>query len=267
MSDELSPVDPPKPNSRGVDRRKLPKEARGPKLDNILPVTSGGSNYEFKLEPRCKVCQKGTEFLGMCNALLATGASYQDVLRTIDAVNRTYPPKLQVTYSSLRNHQKKHLPYDSYAIREIIEKRAGQQQKDFIAGTGTLLDPASYAEAMMIKGMQSLVHPATLVSPADGLAAAKTLYAITQNEEQDVNAVEAVGQLNRVIGAVRAVVPEEYWKAIVAYLNATEEGPIKAVEPAVTDVPVVDVPKIRDTDFDGFDPDGIVNDEKWGDDD
>ncbi len=229
-----------------VDRRKLRVDR--PSLNELMPVESGGKNFEFRLEPRCKVCSKGEDVVRTVNSLLATGSTYRDVLRAIESFNTVYPESKKITYSSLRTHQKRHMPFEAFAIREIVEKRAQQYQKDFIDGEGTLIAPATYAEVMMQKAFANLSSPDTTVTPFEGLAAARALHGFTKDEEGAIDVAIAMQQLNKIISAVRAEVPPEMWNAILQRLDGEQE---------VVDAEIVEVEEDFDPEVDVDDRDTL----------
>lgn len=213
-----------------VDRRKVRVDR--PSLAEILPVEAGGVNYEFKYEPRCRVCNAGDGVLELVNRLLATGATYADVTRAVEVFNRDRPANRQISYNSIRNHQKLHMPFESQAIRQILENRAKQAEKDFINGQGTILNPASYAEVVMQKSFEDIQKGISVVETRDGLAAAKMLHAITAGAESGLEASQALAQLNKIIEAVRAVVTPEQMDQIVQRLESTQSDEMEELEEA-----------------------------------
>lgn len=221
-----------------------------PRLPPELDVRVAGKEYQFKFEPRCKVCKAGDEIRTVINKLLVQGLTYQDVFNFVDtSYNKVLEKKDKISYSSIRTHQKLHLPFESAAIREIIERRAQQAQKDFIEGTETLITPATYAEVMMNRAFSSLVSPSAVVDPEAGLAAAKTLHSFIKDEEGTVDAAIALQQLNKIIMAVRTVCTEEQMSQILAILDGQQSIAGEVVEdfdPGVDD--------------DDFDPDDTEDD-------
>ena len=213
-----------------VDRRKLRVDR--PSLRELMPVEAGGKNYEFKWEPRCRVCSAGNDVLQLVNSLLANGATYRDVCRAVESLNGTLPKNKQLTYQSIRMHQKMHMPFEAAAIREIIEKRAQDAQKNFIEGEGTILTPAAYAEVMMVKAHMQLMDEDQKVYPSEGLAAAAALHRFVSDEQGSLDAAQAVSQLGKIIEAVRAICSPDQMKMI---LNILDGGEVPRIEQAGDD--------------------------------
>lgn len=242
-----------------VDRRTIRVDR--PTLNDLLPVEAGGNNYDFKYERRCRVCSAGTGVLELVNSLLASGSTYRDVLRALDVFNETKEKSRKISYSSIRNHQKRHMPFEAQAIRDIVERRAEKEQKDFVDGYGTIITPASYAEVMMQKGFESLVSGGAIITPREGLQAARTLHSFTRGEtEGQIDAATAIAQLNRIINAVKRVATGEQIEKIVALLE--EESFVDAIE---EEDRVVDAEEFDEDDIEEFDP-GLDEDDEDEDD-
>ena len=183
-------------------------------LNKFLPPSHGGNDSMVKHEPRCKVCKSPNNVLSLVNYLLATGATYADAVRTLEPINQTLAPKDQISYQSIRSHHQNHLPYETEAIRRVVEKRRRQ----------------AYAGVMMNKGFTSMVKDETVVTPVDGLKAAAFLQSAEQGETGREAASQALSSLNKIIQAVRRQVPEEYWSLILADLEETEIVDSEVVE-------------------------------------
>lgn len=195
-------------------------------MEDLLPPENGGVNHDLKYSKNCKVC-RNVEISNVVNYALATGATYKDTWTQVDPLARAMGIKL--TVDNIRSHQKTHMPYEARAIREIQERRAEQYKKDFIEGTQSIIAPATYAETMMIKAYQAMATSKTYPAPKEGLEAAKMLYQINRDEEGALDASQAMIQLDKIIRAVQAVVPESYWTSILEYLEHDGSQPPAAL--------------------------------------
>lgn len=211
-----------------VDRRRL--RSTRPKLEDVLPTTSGGKAWEFVHEPRCRVCSAGDGVLELVNRLLISGLTYSDVLRALESVNHTRPKGRRISYQSIRNHQKKHMPFEAQAYRDILERRAAEAERDFIEGTGSIVTSASYAEVVMRKSFDHLMTNDIPVDVKDGLAAAKLLYAIDAGRVIGMDEAQALEQLNRIIEAVRAVCTPEQMTEIAARLETPQAPELETLD-------------------------------------
>ena len=186
----------------------------------LTPGTNG-----FHLEPRCRIC-RNDQVRTKVNDLLATGASYAMVLRALGDDNATLEQRDRVTVDSVRTHTTKHFPVQSVAkatYREILERRARENQVDFVEGVATALTPMAFYEVVMAKAFRSLVDDRTEVSVETGLRAAEKLQSVLDGRERGTDVLELKVQLVQIGEAVRAVVPQSMWAAIVEKLEELEQ--------------------------------------------
>src|SRR4029077_20752951 len=100
----------------------------------------------FHLEPRCRVCRNDV-LRKKVNDMLATGASYAMIVRALSADNTKLAKCDRVTIDSVRTHTTKHFPVQQPAhatYREILERRARENQVDFVEGVATALLPVTF---------------------------------------------------------------------------------------------------------------------------
>ena len=178
----------------------------------------------FHLEPRCRVCRNDV-LRKKVNDMLATGASYAMIVRALSADNTKLAKCDRVTIDSVRTHATKHFPVQSVAkatYREVVERRAHENRVDFVEGVATALTPLAFYEVAMNKAFRALVDDRTEVSVETGLRAAEKLQSVLDGRERGTDVLELKVQLGRIGEAVRAVVPEEMWAAIVDRLEELE---------------------------------------------
>ena len=135
--------------------------------------------------------------------------------------------------------------------REIPERRARENQVDFVEGVATALTPLAFYEVVMAKAFRTLVDDGTEVSVETGLRAAEKLQSVLDGRERGTDVLELKVQLGRIGEAVRAVVPREMWAAIVEKLEEFEQ------HPAALDVGE----GAFDDDDDPFDPTEFIDDD------
>jgi hypothetical protein len=201
---------------------------------DLLPVQLNGKNYDFKYEPRCRVCTAGDNTVATVNRLLTQGYTYTQVINSIREANETLPNK--ITYNSIRTHSQRHLPERSAAIRTIVEERSAQRAADFVEGVTNLITPQILAEAIVKKGFENVVYEGTVITPLEALTAAKVMNDFTKDEQGQMDVTQAFAQLNRIIAAVKAVCPPEMWQEIVVQIQA--ETPTSLTKTAVSSRPV-----------------------------
>ena len=208
----------------------------------------------FHLEPRCRVCRNDS-MRRKVNGLLATGASYAMVLRALGEDNNKLDKCDQVTIDSVRNHCGRHFPVQQTThatYREILERRAHENHVDFVEGVATALTPLAFFEVVMAKAFSTLVDDGTEVSVETGLRAAEKLQSVLDGREGGTDILELKVQLGQIGQAVRAVVPQEMWAAIVEQLEEFEQH--SAALGAVED-------SFDDADDDPYDPTEFIDDD------
>ena len=160
------------------------------------------------------------------NDLLATGASYAMIVRALAADNAGLDKCDRVTLDSIRTHATKHFPVQSVAkatYRDIVERRAQENRIDFIEGVATALTPLAFFEVVMAKAFRAVVDDGTEVSVETGLRAAEKLQSVLDGRERGTDILEMKVQLYQIGQAVRSVVPESMWAAIIAKLEELEQ--------------------------------------------
>jgi hypothetical protein len=173
----------------------------------------------FRPEPRCHVCRTDS-IRELVNAMLARGSSYAQIVRALAADGTG-----ELSLDSVRNHANRHFPVQSFAqatYREIVERRAAENQIDFVAGVGTALSPMAYLETVMAKAFERLVEDGTEVSVETGLRAAEKLQAVAGDYDRDRENAKNWALLGRVVDVVRNVVPASLQPEIQARLDGLD---------------------------------------------
>jgi hypothetical protein len=179
------------------------------------------------LEPRCRVCRNDL-VRKKVNDLLATGSSYAFIVRPLGDDNANCDRRDLVTIDSVRNHCERHFPVQQVAratCRDIVERRAQESQIDFVKGMATALLPVTFFEVAMNKAFRALVDDRTEVSVETGLRAAEKLQSVLDGRERGTDVLELKVQVGQISEAVRAVVPQSMWAAIIEKLEQLEQHP------------------------------------------
>jgi hypothetical protein len=180
------------------------------------------------------------------NDLLATGASYAMILRSLADDNATFGQHERVTIDSIRNHANRHFPVQQVAratYREILERRANENSVDFIEGVATAITPLAFLETVMVKGYQSLVDEHTAVSYRDAMDAALKLNEALRKDEGAHERASTMAEMGRIIEVVRTFIPSERWPDVQAALR----GEASVSQPTSQAVEGVRMVKIDDT--------------------
>ncbi|GAC1646124.1 MAG: hypothetical protein NVS4B6_20000 [Mycobacterium sp.] len=194
-------------------------------VDEIMGSSALAPRNGFHLEPRCRVC-RNDDLRGRVNEMLATGTSYAMVLRSLAADNDRLDASDRVTIDSIRNHCQRHFPVQEVAratYREILERRARENQIDFVEGVTTALTPLAYIETVMTKAFSTLVDDQTEVSVDTGLRAAEKLHTLMNSRDYSAEMAETRLLLGRIINALKTTVPQSMWGTIRKQLGLPEE--------------------------------------------
>ena len=65
----------------------------------------------------------------------------------------------------------------------------------------------AFYETVMVRGYETLVDPGTKVDVSTGVIAAGRLQSLIQSRAEETSLAEIKGKVNRIIDAVRSVVP------------------------------------------------------------
>ena len=208
----------------------------------------------FHLEPRCRICRNDS-VRRKVNDLLATGAGYAMVLRALGEDNAKLDKRDRITVDSVRNHCERHFPVQQIAratYREILERRARENRIDFIEGVATALTPIAFFETVMVKSYENLVDSDTKVDVNTSIVAASRLQAVIDSTDYSIDIAELRCQVGKTGEAVRSVVPESMWGAIIEKLDALEQ------HPGALDV---GTDSFDDADDDAFDPTEFIDED------
>jgi hypothetical protein len=223
-------------------------------VDDTVESTELATRSGFHLEPRCRVCRNDV-LRKKVNDMLATGISYAMIVRALAADNAELDKRDQVTVDSVRTHTTKHFPVQQTAhatYRDILERRARENQIDFVQGVATALTPFAYFEVVMNKAFRSLVDDRTEVSVETGLRAAEKLQSVLDGGERGTEVLELKVQLGWIQAAVKSTVPEEMWGEIVEKLEEFEQQHPEALD--------VEADALDDTD-EPYDPTEFAEDD------
>ena len=94
---------------------------------------------------------------------------------------------------------------------------------DFVEGVATALVPVTFFEVVMNKAFRALVDDRTEISVETGLRAAEKLQSVLDGRERGSDVLELKVQLGKIGEAVRSVVPQQMWAAIVEKLEELEQ--------------------------------------------
>jgi len=149
--------------------------------------------------------------------MLANGSSYAQIVRAVVAEGTD-----AVSLDSVRTHAGRHFPVQNAAqatYREIVERRAAENEIDFEQGLKIALTPLAYLETLMVKGFHKLVQDGTEVSVEAGLRAAEKLQAVVMAHDVTAEVAQMRRDVNLLQQAVKLTVPPEMLTEIHAKIE------------------------------------------------
>lgn len=132
-----------------------------------------------------------------------------------------WPPKRRLSYYSIRNHQRRHLPVDEVVVREIIERRAAERRLEIAVGRGPLLTNAAVFELVRMKGFEAIVRENVTPSVRETLEAARMLEELDQESGRELADLRLT--LDVIIAVSRQHVSPEQAAAIASDLEHFDE--------------------------------------------
>ena len=194
-------------------------------VDDTVESSALAPRNGFHLEPRGRIC-RNDQVRKKVNDLLASGASYAMIVRALAADNAELDKCDRVTVDSIRNHTARHFPVQNVAratYRAILERRAKANGVDFVEGVATAITPLAFLETVMVKSYETLVDSDTKVDVNTGIVAAGRLQSLIDSRDYSRDVLELKVQLAKISQAVRSVVPESMWGAIIEQLEELEQ--------------------------------------------
>ncbi len=198
-------------------------------VDEIVESMEFAPRNGFRREARCRVC-RDEAVCRKVNHMLASGASYAFIVRSLAEDNARRDERDRVTVDSVRNHCRRHFPIQQVShatYREILERRARENAVDFVKGVATALTPMAFFETVMVKGYETLIDPDTTVDVNTAMIAAGRLQALIDSRAGKTRMAEVLVQMDRIINAIHDTVPEELWPELVRKIH----GPVAADTP------------------------------------
>ncbi|WP_071287727.1 hypothetical protein [Mycolicibacterium llatzerense] len=173
---------------------------------------------------------------------MTKGFTYAAIVRAI----KDNDPAAGISVKGVERHAARHFAFQNAAgatYRQILERRAAENNIDFVNAVGTAITPIAYLETLYVRAFEHLTsEDAPPVDLKVGLQAAVHLQQILANSSDQLEVAGIMAQLNRLVAVVKSVVPQEFHSAILAALDGAESA---MTTPS---------PAIQTTQIDEFDP-------------
>ena len=158
-------------------------------------------------EPRCHVCTSPYRH-HIEKLLAAKGANYVWISENIPGKDGT-----KIDRRSVSTHAKRHMSYDSAAIRAILEAEAEASAQNFEEGVRGAITHRGVLEVALRKAFEDIANGTTTVEPRDLIAIVNQIEKMDERTEQvAVNQLRA--QVNAFVEAIRAETDPDTWDRI-----------------------------------------------------
>jgi len=221
-----------------MDMEEIKKDYRDldrmtPSTDDLLSEYIDGEKFLYKAIPQCKVCSSGDEIRRYVDDLLLYPKSYREVLRSVQPLEERLGIEEadRISYSSVRTHYQKHLPLDKKAVREVIERRAGEKGKKIIDADGNLMTPEAFFEIIVAKGFEDIVSGRERPTISQTMQAMGVLERLERESQKNYKPEVLVNQLNMIVAAIREVLPAEWREKVFEKIDQYSNDSKKPVSP------------------------------------
>lgn len=193
----------------------------------------------YRMVASCYVCCE-VESRDLVNKLIAAGLTNREITESCASINARRTLAEDNRIIKARNvwvHRTEHFNVDKPAqalLREIAERRAAEQNRDFVNGIAHIVTPYAVLESAMVKGFASITDEETQISVRDTILAAVKLDELTNRDAGAKNIATLMHKMDKILTAIRVVVPEQYHAAILAMVEGSADQPMTAVQ-AITE--------------------------------
>jgi len=180
---------------------------------------------------RCHICCE-VESKDLVNKLIAAGLTNREIAESCDSINmrrRDAGDDRVINARNIWHHRRQHFNVDKPAqavLREILERRAEETNRDHINGVGHAVTPYAVIESTMVRGYQERIanDQADPPSVKETLDAAKVLYELTSKDAGTKRMADLLFKMDRIINAARAFVPAEHQDEFLAMVEGRQTG-------------------------------------------
>jgi len=219
-----------------------------PTTQELLSEEIDGELFLYKSSPTCKICTTSDDLKNIIDSLLLFPKTYKEVLQAIEPLQ----DKLgiegsdRINYANIRNHQKRHLPFEKAMVREIVEKRARQKNRSILDTGERLLTAEAFYEVIVAKGWEGIAQGYDKPTLTQTMHAMDMLQKLEKEGQDDYRPEELVNQLDMILSAIRDVLPADMKEALFRRIEEYQMGQaakkpkqIRAIE-AESDVEYID---------------------------
>jgi len=184
---------------------------RTPSLQDLTSVKIDGEKFEYVHVTRCKVCSSPEALRKIVDTHLVMMRPYKEILSIVAPLYEKFgvEPKDMISYSSLTNHKTRHLPTDAIAARQIMERRAAEENKLILDGQETLITAKGIYELVASIGVKNIVEGEIEPDLKTTLYAVEKLNELEKATSSSYKPEYLLGQLSVILDAMREVLPPD----------------------------------------------------------
>lgn len=183
---------------------------------------------ELRVEPRCYVCCE-EESRDLVNKLIGASFTNREIAQACSHINRRRREAGDERMIDARNvwsHKYNgHFDVEGPAIgviREIVERRATEANRDHINGIGHTLTPYAVLEAMMVTGFTEVAQGNVKPTVTETMNSAVKLHEFTSRDAGQKRMADLLHTMDRIIMAAQKFVPPELHEAFLAAVEGRE---------------------------------------------
>ena len=182
-----------------------------PTTQELLSEEIDGEIYLYKSSPNCKICTTSDDLKNIIDSLLLFPKTYKEVLKAIEPIQDKLgiEGSERINYENIRNHQKRHLPFEKLMVREIVEKRAAEKNRSILDAGERLLTAEAFYEVIVAKGFEGIAQGYDKPTLTQTMYAMDMLTKLEKEGRDDYRPEELVNQLDMILTAIREVLPAD----------------------------------------------------------
>ena len=187
-----------------------------PTTQELLSEEIDGELYLYKYSPQCKICNTSDDLKNIIDSLLLFPKPYKEVLQAIQPIQDKLGVEGddRINYENIRNHQKRHLPFEKAIVRDIVERRAKEKNLSILDTSERLLTAEAFYEVIVAKGWEDLASGYNRPTLTQTMAAMEMLRSLEKQANEEYRPEELINQLDMILTAIREVLPADMKEAL-----------------------------------------------------
>jgi hypothetical protein len=187
----------------------------------------------YKRAERCGICGPSEDqhplrghVVRVVDAMLLEGASYRDVLASIEPLVADLPEDGRPSYWQLRNHARRHLEADARIVRAIVEAEAVEGGVDLECHETPLVTPQAVFRITQQRFFEALVRRELQPTVREGLQASRFLD-VAETEDLRRRLVQAEANISLLLSVLREIASSEQIEIVykrIGYEQALPDG-------------------------------------------